>query len=385
MDRLLAFARVEAGLHDPAGAIADILGPGPFAVIMLLASPETDLAQLLRPGVFSAPVIGCTTAGEICAEGYSDGGVVAVALPSALFDVEITRVEPLATFDRDQLIGALIRTRAALAARRPDWEAEFAVLMVDGLSIREDELTAALAAGLGSMPLCGGSAADGTRFLETFVLCDGQFLRDAAVVTLVRSRGRSQVFNLDHVQPTEIRMVVTGADPVRRVVTEINAEPAALEYARLAGRDPQQMTHFSFTDSPLVVRLGGRHHVRAIREAAPNGELLFFSAIDEGLVLTLAKTSDIAGHLDRELTALGRDGPPAAILAFDCVLRRMEAQDKQKSGEVSDILRRHHVIGFSTYGEQLNAMHVNHTMTGVALYLPDEDPAEDDTAAGDRT
>jgi hypothetical protein len=28
------------------------------------------------------------------------------------------------------------------------------------------------------------------------------------------------------------------------------------------------------------------------------------------------------------------------------------------------------VVGFSTYGEQLNSMHVNQTMTGVAIYPP---------------
>jgi hypothetical protein len=28
-------------------------------------------------------------------------------------------------------------------------------------------------------------------------------------------------------------------------------------------------------------------------------------------------------------------------------------------------------VGFSTYGEQVNSMHVNQTMTGVALYPPD--------------
>jgi hypothetical protein len=31
------------------------------------------------------------------------------------------------------------------------------------------------------------------------------------------------------------------------------------------------------------------------------------------------------------------------------------------------------VIGFSTYGEQIGALHVNHTMTGVAIYAPEED------------
>ena len=40
------------------------------------------------------------------------------------------------------------------------------------------------------------------------------------------------------------------------------------------------------------------------------------------------------------------------------------------TGAISALLRQHRVIGFSTYGEQLNGMHVNQTMTGVALYPP---------------
>jgi hypothetical protein len=37
-------------------------------------------------------------------------------------------------------------------------------------------------------------------------------------------------------------------------------------------------------------------------------------------------------------------------------------------------LQRHRVLGFSTYGEQLNSMHVNQTMTGVAIYPPESGP-----------
>jgi hypothetical protein len=48
----------------------------------------------------------------------------------------------------------------------------------------------------------------------------------------------------------------------------------------------------------------------------------------------------------------------------------MEALEKQKTGAVSSILRANRVVGFSTYGEQLNSMHVNQTMTGVAIYPP---------------
>ena len=36
-------------------------------------------------------------------------------------------------------------------------------------------------------------------------------------------------------------------------------------------------------------------------------------------------------------------------------------------------LERNRVVGFSTYGEQFNGMHVNQTMTGVAIFAPEED------------
>lgn len=368
--RVIATAHVSARAPEAGSALLRALGPGPFACVMLFISPEADLAALLAGMTIDAPVIGCTTAGEISDEGYSEGGIVALGLPAAHFDAEMVFVEQLSSLVREEVIGRLIRARATLAARQPDWDHEFAFLMVDGLSTREDELTTTLASGLGPVPLFGGSAADGTRFRETFVIHKGRCWRDAAVLAMVRSRCRARVFNLDHLVPTQTRMVVTEADPANRIVRKINAEPAAREYARLLGKDPGQLDTFTFAANPVVVRIGGRHHVRAIQQVAPNGDLVFFSAIDEGLVLTLAEPQDMVTHLERELAELAQGTAPEAILACDCILRRMEALEKQKYGAVSSILRQNRVIGFSTYGEQLNSMHVNQTMTGVAIYPP---------------
>lgn len=370
---LVARASVPVDVPHPLRRLEEALGDGPFAVVILFVSPEADLDALaLRlPGRFGgAPVIGCSTAGEISGEGYTEGRIVAVALPAAHFAVDVLPVPDLSVLEREALIGRLIRSRQALARQRPDWEGEFAFLMVDGLSVREDELAAALASGLGPVPLFGGSAGDGTRFGATYVLHEGQALQNAAVLALVRTDCRVKVFSLDHLVPTEARMVVTGADPARRIVRQINAEPAAQEYARLLGKDPAQLTTFTFAAHPVAVRIGGKHHVRAIR-AVEGSDLVFFSAIDEGVVLTLAEPQDMVAHLAGQMAALAASVQPAAILACDCILRRMEAQEKQKTGAVSAILREHGVVGFSTYGEQLNAMHVNQTMTGVAIYPPD--------------
>ncbi len=368
---LVRRAALACDAPDAGARLAAALGPGPFALVVLFVSPGIDMARLaggLGAAFPATRVIGCTTAGELGPEGYTEGGIVAVGLPAEHFAAETLLVPDLGDLRPADLIGALIRARQVLIDAAPGWGHEFAFLMVDGLSIREDALTSALASGLGPVPLFGGSAGDGTRFEETFVLHEGRMLRNAAVLAMVRSACRVRVFSLDHFVPTETRMVVTEADPLARSVRRINAEPAALEYARILGTDPSQLTPYIFASHPVVVRIGGKHHVRAIRRVAANGcDLIFFSAIDEGLVLTLAEPQDMVAHLARELGALGE---PDTILACDCILRRMEAMEKQVSGAVSALLRRHRVVGFSTYGEQLNGMHVNQTMTGVAIYPP---------------
>ncbi|MFN3823708.1 MAG: FIST N-terminal domain-containing protein [Pseudorhodobacter sp.] len=373
MARFLPRAYVAATAADPVAALRSGLGDAPLALVLIFADPACDpalLAERAQAEFGAVPVIGCTTAGEIAPYGYAEGGILAVGLPAAHFAARSLLIEDLDRLDREDLTGRLIRTRQGLAAQQPHWAHEFAFLMVDGLSLREDDLAAVLAAGLGPVPLFGGSAGDGLRFGRTFVLHQGRAMGNAGVLAMVRSDCRAKVFKLDHLRPTERRMVVTSADPARRIVRQINAEPAAREYARLLGKDPGQLTAFTFAAHPVVVRIGGQHHVRAIREVAPNGDLVFFSAIDEGLVLTLAEPRDMVAHLDAGLAALAEGGVAPAILACDCILRRMEAQEKQLTGPVSALLARHGVLGFSTYGEQMGAMHVNQTLTGVALYPP---------------
>ncbi len=202
-------------------------------------------------------------------------------------------------------------------------------------------------------------------------------MKNAAIVVVARCDRPVRVFSLDHLVPTERRMVVTSATPEDRVVHEINAEPAALEYARLLELDPNQLDQFTFAEHPVVVRLGDAHHVRAIQQVKENHDLVFFSAINEGMVLTLATHDDIVAHLDRGLGQLAKHGTPEIILGCDCILRRIEAGRIQKSRAVSEVLQAHNVVGFSTYGEQIGGLHVNQTLTGVAIYPPLTDETAD--------
>ncbi len=360
----------------PEEAIAEIrdeLGPGPFSIILIFVSAKHLLPAIataitrLMPG---QRVIGATTAGEIGTSGYLDGAIVAVGLPASHFRAQSMVIRDLDRFNEHLSIQEVLRLRGALAGSVPIWPNEFAFLLSDGLSLREDALVSALGPALGGSPLFGGSAGDGVDFGRTFVLADGVFQSNIAVLTFIRTSCRIKVFRFDHLLPTDLRMVVTEADPANRIVREINAEPAARAYARALGRDPDQLSQFVFAAHPVVVRIGGNHHVCAIQRVEPNGDLKFFTAIDEGLVLTLAEGQDIVAHLERSLDSLSPDGPPIAVIACECILRRMEIEETQVKATMSAILGRHNVVGFNSYGEQLNMLHVNQTFTGVAIYPP---------------
>ncbi|MBD3678599.1 MAG: FIST C-terminal domain-containing protein [Rhodobacteraceae bacterium] len=371
---LVRRAQVRADVPDPVLELKLMLGDGPFSLIAVFSSPQADFPALVKQMSAAFPnstTIGCTTAGELGMDGYTESEIVAIALPEDRFQVSTLIIDDLSHMDRQELVGQMVRTRSLLAEKAPALTNEFAFLLIDGLSIREDELVSAAVNGLGSMPLFGGSAGDGTRFQQTLISHDGQVFEDAALITFVRTDCHVHVFSLDHFKPTEQRMVVTSADPARRIVHEINAEPASREYARLLGKDPEQLTSFTFAAHPVVVRIGGQHHVRSIQRVMENGDLVFFSAIDEGLVLTLAEPEDMETHLKRELQRISGGRTPDAILACDCILRRLEAQEKQQTRSISGVMSDHRVIGFSTYGEQINGMHVNQTMTGVAIFPPD--------------
>jgi hypothetical protein len=185
---------------------------------------------------------------------------------------------------------------------------------------------------------------------------------------LVVTRRRFCAFKTEHFLQTDQKVVVTGANPAERVVTEFNAEPAAREYARLVGLDGEKLTPMTFAAHPLMVRVGGQYHVRAIQKVNADDSLTFFCAIDEGLVLTVARSVDVVHDLENLFARVETElGEPDLIIGCDCVLRNLEIEQRQQKRFVSELFVRHGVIGFCTYGEQFNSMHVNLTFTGIAI------------------
>lgn len=339
-----------------------------FTLVFVPDSLDLPGLEGVLDGKFEGvPVFGCTTAGQITVEGYQDEALLVIGFPKAHFRCASLLIDPLNPLSI-QSIAADTSQLAARFQRTAGWD-RLALTFADGLSKQEDVLVAALEMGLGEMPVFGGSAGNGLHFRETRVLHGGRFHTDAAVLILLETNLGFTGLGFDHFLPTEKTMVVTNAVPEERLVLEINGSPAAEEYARLVGVGVEELSPTVFAENPVLVRNNALYHVRAIQGVEPKGALSFFSAIDDGLLLTLGRQQEILRTLETGLDV--RDGSgnrPDFILGFDCFLRKLEIEQKQMSGPVSEALREGRVFGFNTYGEQHCGVHVNQTFVGVAFF-----------------
>jgi hypothetical protein len=244
----------------------------------------------------------------------------------------------------------------------------FAFMLIDGMSIREEPVTHALQYALGKIPLFGGSAGDDLEFVKTHVYCDGRFRTDSTLLILINTSLPFKIFKTQHFVTTTERLVVTEADPARRLVIEINGLPAADEYARLVGVEVHELNSMSFAVSPVVVMLDGTDYVRSIQKANPDGSLSFYCAIEEGLVLRVAHGEDLVRNLEQTFAKIREEiGPPQLVFGCDCILRNLELSQQGSKDRVGEIYRRNNTVGFSSYGEQFRGVHVNQTLTGCAI------------------
>lgn len=341
--------------------------------VLFFCSAEYDLPALaaaLEQYFGGVRLVGCTIAGEITPQGYGRGCVSAVGFDHRSFSIAAARIDALDSFsllDAQQVVAQLAEECRG-SSREPITGHSFALTLLDGLSSREELVLSALNAAFGRIPHFGGSAGDDNHLTRTHVYHDGRFHTGAAVVVLVHTALDFEVFTTHHIQPRDEKLVVTAADPASRTVFELNAEPAALEYARLLGLDPQQLDLKTFALHPLAVRLGGQYYMRSIQRVNADLSLTFYCAVENGIVLTAMQPGPLLPNLRGLFERLERRlGPLLLTIGCDCFLRRMEVEARGLVADTAGLLVDQRVIGFNTYGEQFNGMHINQTFTGVAI------------------
>lgn len=373
----MSIVSVKTGISshpDTAQAVAELANaiaqPAP-SVVIFFASSRYDL-EVLAPALeqtFDCPVLGCTSAGEfVRGKGYCKGSIVAASIQSDALVVHPHLITPLSMFSLTEagMIASSFAARVQGGCLLP--ESMFALLFADGLQMMEERLISGLQGAFGSVPVVGGSAGDDMQFVQTSVYYGGAFHSDAALVALFETSLPFSIFQTQHFIRSDRRLQITLASPERRTVHTIDNRRASEVYAEVIGVAESELDDALFSRHPLILRLGGRNYIRALRKAYPDGSLEFNGAIDQGLSIYLGTGNDIVANLENALYESRNDVPnPRLLIGCECAHRRLEVEASGLTDRVQKVLDTVEHVGFHTYGEQVDGVHVNHTFTGVII------------------
>ena len=367
--------RSSTNLRDPQLAAAELTSSllaqaaaEPIGFVLFFCAADyalPELAEALKGSFAEVQVVGCTTAGEISQGGYADHSIVALGFARGHFQVASICVTDLAQFDlikAQQVVEQLKRQAGAVSGQT------FVMTLLDGLSAQEELVLLALESALGAIPHFGGSAGDNHQLRRTHLYFQGQFYTQAAVMLMFQTTLPFAVFSTQHLTAGTDKLVVTSASPQSRVVHELNAEPAALAYADLLGLPVAALDATVFALNPLAVRIGQEYYIRSIQKVNADLSLTFYCAMANGMVLTAMQPGDMLADLANKLNQLTPAlGLPLLTIGCDCVLRKIEVSKLALAEPAAELFQEFKVLGFNTYGEHFNGVHLNQTFTGVML------------------
>ena len=356
--RSAATSSALAGREAAAGALD---GRGDAALLVVFFGIGHDPRALLdgiraiAPGV---PLIGCSTSGEIAADGPGDAGVVVMALGGPGFTVRTSCAEVAQSGLRqcgEQVASAVDGVAAPYRAL---------VLLSDGLAGDQEELVRGVYGVLGAgVPIVGGCAGDDLKMTRTTQLHGDQVLHGAVVAAALGSDAPLGIGVSHGWRRVGEPMLVTDSQDSR--VLTLDDEPALDVYLRRlqapapAWTDPAAFTRFALTH-PLGLSRRRGEHVRFVAGAdfadrslvfvahVPRGGLAWFMEGDADSVLAATDTA-----CAEALEPL-RGASPVGMLAFDCIARRGVLEPGGLGREIDRLSVRSGgapVAGFYTYGE----------------------------------
>lgn len=357
-----------------AAELAEAVGNPEAVAVLVFAAPRWDMNELvtqLADAFAPVPVYGCTTAGEIGPEGFTTGAAVAMSLASPQLRIGAglsRRLRESALTAGRQATSASAES-LGLSPESLQQQRHVAVCLVDGRSGQEESFIAGAAGSAPGIRFVGGSASDNHgEEAEARVFYRGDAVDDAGLILLFESDLPFTVIMSEHMQPMGEAVVVTESDPAARLVHELDGKPARAVYEDILGVSSEELTRELSGAHPFAYYVGGRAYVRSVF-AIEGDSLRFASALGNGVALRPMRAGDMVGTT-RDALAAARSrlgGDVAALIAFNCLGRFYETEAKGTTRKVGDVLVEYPIIGFNTFGEQMNALHVNHTLTALAF------------------
>lgn len=300
-------------------------------------------------GKFDERVILCSTAGEFTPQGFQDPAITGFCYdPSPVEVVEL--LYPPAK--------SLPALKQAYQKVQHNANA-FALLLCDGLSAMEESIITTFFFTNPQFKIIGGSAGDNLNFKETSIYIGAKKVHSVAL--FFNTSHRTQLLKENLYGPCGKKMLVTEADPIKRVVKTFNNQPAALEYARMLGVTVSQLDKY-FMSNPLGKSADNDIYIASPMKINLDRSISFYAQIIPNTFVDILELKNHADVIQETLNQVALR--PSFVLSINCILRSLYFIENQTwrdvDAELLSICKNQ--TGFISYGEQYFKNHFNQTM-----------------------
>lgn len=362
------------------------------ALVLAFVSPNLDFDQTMQRikscMPFAQKVVGVMTAGELsssCQNIYhtTDDGwdnVVLQSFSESLFQqVDVRNVamhSDMSDGDRNLHIDKIKEGIAAVSLPyKVSAQDTIALTFIDGLTASESYFMQALYKS-DQFPcyFIGGSAGGSLNFDKAWVYDGQRVARDEAVIIFLRLAPgiRYGLLKSHNFKPTGKVFTLGECDGANRSVTSVldeatNTIVPFIDALCTHLRCDKAQLEATLEKYSFAVEVGGEFYIRSIAAMdIESGVFNFFCDMNFGDRLHLVEAKDFAATTQTAYDDFMRGKPsaPIAMVANDCILRRLHNQQALGSFKAFDGVP---VAGFSTFGEMLGIF-MNETLTALCLF-----------------
>jgi hypothetical protein len=164
---------------------------------------------------------------------------------------------------------------------------------------------------------------------------------------------------------------ITDADVPQRIVWELDGRPAAQVYAEAVGCGAADLGSTVFMSHPVGLMIDGRPWIRSPQQVVEGRGLKFYCQVLPQMQVELMRGTDLIAETRNDLRRAAGDlgGQVSGAVMFNCILRRLEIDQKNLGDKFVDALADIPTAGFHTYGESWLG-HINQTLTAVLFGAP---------------
>jgi len=351
--------------------------------IMFFASYIYDankLASAMKEQFPNIECFGAESNREISPDGISNGSLVAFAFTSDLIeDFHIEVVENLSSNDLDiQPILTKFADHYKQPLRNLDPKKYYGLVFIDFVSRAEEKLFNEIG-NYTNVVFLGATASDDWMFSKTGIYANGKYYRDAAVISLFKSKKQFSFKKIESVVEIGGPLEVTKSDISNKILYEINHRPAAEVYCEINGLDYNTISkgplnkHIAdeYLLHPLAIKSDDEIYLRVVHWINESDKSLTMGCnIHEGLdVYFYRACDDILEHTKTKVKKmLEKYNNINYCFSFVCSIRYINITKTNKLAEYNNIYKQlNNTIGFYCFGEYYTAP-VNNTATILILF-----------------